>query len=76
LSGKAGNEGKRERGKKGTREKGNKGKREQGKKGTRERGNKEPGTSVVSLKFIEELPQILRLTTSELKGVRGPVRSE
>ncbi len=33
-------------------------------------------TSVVSLKFIEEQPQILRLTTPELKDVRGPVRSE
>jgi hypothetical protein len=32
--------------------------------------------SVVSLKFIEEQPQILRLTTPELKDVRGPVRSE
>jgi hypothetical protein len=31
--------------------------------------------SVVSLKFIEEQPQILRLTTPELKDVRGPVRS-
>ena len=34
------------------------------------------GSSVASLKFIEEQPQILRLTTPELKGVRGPVRSE
>ena len=33
-------------------------------------------SSVVSLKFIEEQPQILRLTTPELKDVRGPVRSE
>jgi hypothetical protein len=33
------------------------------------------GPSVVSLKFIEEQPQILRLTTPELKVVRGPVRS-
>ncbi len=33
-------------------------------------------TSAVSLKFIEEQPQILRLTTPELKDVRGPVRSE
>jgi hypothetical protein len=33
-------------------------------------------TSVVSLKFVEEQPQILRLTTPELKDVRGPVRSE
>ncbi len=32
--------------------------------------------NVVSLKFIEEQPQILRLTTPELKDVRGPVRSE
>ena len=32
-------------------------------------------TSVVSLKFIEEQPQIPRLTTPELKDVRGPVRS-
>jgi len=31
---------------------------------------------VVGLKFVEEQPQILRLTTPELKGVRGPVRSE
>ena len=31
---------------------------------------------VVSLKFIEGQPQILRLTTPELKDVRGPVRSE
>ncbi len=30
----------------------------------------------VSLKFIEEQPQILRLTTPELRDVRGPVRSE
>ena len=30
---------------------------------------------VVRLKFIEEQPQILRLTTPELKDVRGPVRS-
>ncbi len=36
----------------------------------------EMGSSVVSLKFIEEQPQILRLTTPELKDVRGPVRSE
>jgi hypothetical protein len=34
------------------------------------------GPSVVSLKFTEEQPQILRLTTPELKDVRGPVRSE
>ncbi len=33
-------------------------------------------SNVVSLKFIEEQPQILRLTTPELKDVRGPVRSE
>jgi hypothetical protein len=33
-------------------------------------------SSVASLKFIEEQPQILRLTTPELKDVRGPVRSE
>ena len=33
-------------------------------------------TSVVSLKVIEEQPQILRLTTPELKDVRGPARSE
>jgi len=33
-------------------------------------------SSEVSLKFIEEQPQILRLTTPELKDVRGPVRSE
>ncbi len=33
-------------------------------------------SSVVSLKFIEEQKQILRLTTPELKDVRGPVRSE
>jgi len=32
--------------------------------------------SVVSLKFVEEQKQILRLTTPELKDVRGPVRSE
>jgi hypothetical protein len=31
--------------------------------------------SAVSLKFIEEQPQILRLATPELKNVRGPVRS-
>jgi len=31
---------------------------------------------VVSLKFFEEQKQILRLTTPELKDVRGPVRSE
>jgi hypothetical protein len=30
---------------------------------------------VVSLKFVEEQKQILRLTTPELKDVRGPVRS-
>jgi hypothetical protein len=30
---------------------------------------------VVSLKFIEEPPQILRLTTPELNNVWGPVRS-
>ena len=34
------------------------------------------GTSVVSQKFIEEQPQILRLTTPELKNIRGPVRSD
>jgi len=34
------------------------------------------GISVLSLKFLEEQPQILRLTTPELKDVRGPVRSE
>jgi len=33
-------------------------------------------TSGVSLKFIEEQPQILRLTAPELKDVWGPVRSE
>jgi hypothetical protein len=33
-------------------------------------------SGVVNLKFIEEQPQILRLTTPELKYVRGPVRSE
>ena len=32
--------------------------------------------SVVSLKFIEEQSQILRLATPELKDIRGPVRSE
>jgi hypothetical protein len=32
--------------------------------------------SVVNLKFVEEQPQILRLTTPEVKDVRGPVRSE
>ena len=32
--------------------------------------------SVASLKFVEEQPRILRLTTPELKDVRGPVRSE
>ena len=32
--------------------------------------------SVVSLEFVEEQMQILRLTTPELKDVRGPVRSE
>jgi hypothetical protein len=32
--------------------------------------------SVTILKFIEEQPQILRLTTPELKYVRDPVRSE
>jgi hypothetical protein len=32
--------------------------------------------SAVSQKFIEEQPQILRLTIPELKDVRGPVRSE
>jgi len=32
--------------------------------------------SVVRLKFIEEQPQILRLTTPELKDVRGRFRSE
>jgi len=37
---------------------------------------KAEGSSAVSLKFIEEQPQILRLTTPELKDVRGPVRSE
>ena len=31
---------------------------------------------VASLKFVEEQPQILRLTNPELKNVRGPVRSE
>jgi hypothetical protein len=31
---------------------------------------------VVSLKFFEEQKQILRLTTPELKDVRGPFRSE
>jgi len=30
----------------------------------------------MSLKFVEEQQQILRLTTPELKGVRGPFRSE
>jgi hypothetical protein len=33
-------------------------------------------SSVVSLKLVEEQKQILRLTTPELKDVRGPVRSE
>jgi hypothetical protein len=33
-------------------------------------------SSVVSLKFMEEQPQILRLTTPKLKNVRGPDRSE
>jgi hypothetical protein len=33
-------------------------------------------SSVVSPEFTEEEPQILRLTTPELKDVRGPVRSE
>jgi hypothetical protein len=32
--------------------------------------------NVVSPKFTEEQPQILRLTTPGLKDVRGPVRSE
>ena len=32
--------------------------------------------SVLSLKFIEEQTQILRLTTPKLKDVWGPVRSE
>jgi hypothetical protein len=32
----------------------------------------ETGSSLVSLKFIEEQPQILRLTTPELKDVRAP----
>ena len=32
--------------------------------------------SVVSPEFIEEQPQIVRITTPELKDVRGPVRSE
>ena len=32
--------------------------------------------SVVDLKFAEEQKQILRLTTPELKNVRGPFRSE
>jgi len=31
---------------------------------------------VAGLKFVEEQKQILRLTTPELKDVRGPVRSE
>ena len=41
-------------------------------------GLKEGGkrSSVVSLKYVEKRPQILRLTTPELKDVRGPVRSE
>jgi len=30
---------------------------------------------VVFQEFVEEQPQILRLTTPELKSVRGPVRS-
>jgi len=30
----------------------------------------------MSLKFAEEQPQILRLTTPELKDDRGPVHSE
>ena len=34
------------------------------------------GSSVVSLKFDEEQLQILRLTTPELKDVRGPDHSE
>ena len=29
-------------------------------------------TTLVTLKLIEEQPQILRLTTPELKDVRGP----
>jgi hypothetical protein len=33
-------------------------------------------TSVVRLKIVEEQKQILRLTTPELKDIRGPVRSE
>ena len=33
-------------------------------------------SSVVSLKFIEEQPHILRLTPPELKDLRGLVRSE
>jgi hypothetical protein len=45
--------------------------------------NQEPGAalvvgekfSVVSLKFAEVQPQILRLTTPKLKNVWGPVRS-
>ena len=32
--------------------------------------------SVVSPEFIEEQPQIVRITTPELKDVRGPVRSK
>ena len=31
---------------------------------------------VVSLRFVEEQLQVLRLTTPELKDVRSPVRSE
>ncbi len=31
--------------------------------------------SVVSLRFIEEQPQILRLTTPKLRSVWGPFRS-
>lgn len=32
-------------------------------------------SSMVTQKFIEERPQILRFTTPKLKGVWGPVRS-
>ncbi len=43
---------------------------------TRSGGRRWESASVASLKFIEEQPQVLRLTTPELKDVRGPVRSE
>ena len=34
------------------------------------------GLSVANPKYVEEQPQILRLTTPKLKNVWGPVRSE